>query len=336
MSIRGLCLAASLAAALATGACGGDDRDPEPTSGAIQTSTVLVPTTPGVATIPEQPTEFRVAFVNLLSPVALDAGDTEAGITFEERLDVLIAELNELQPDLVAFTEVSWTKAYGGAAERLQKGLRMEFTYARANPWYPGQSKEQSDQTAKLAGFDEGELVLSRYPILRAERKALNPRTSETEGRVALHVLIKVPAPVGELDVYVTHLTGGVEKTRQAQAADLMSYVWNTRGEGAALVMGDLSDPVDSATYQAIADRGFPEKVPLLGYVPAATCCRESVVGQQPPATARHDFIFAAEWQATSASIFGSVPRKRADGTLLYASDHNGVFAVFPLTAAPR
>ncbi|MBI5949161.1 MAG: hypothetical protein HY875_13555 [Chloroflexi bacterium] len=335
MSIRVAALAGLVAAVLAVAACGGDDNDVAPTVSRMQSSTVLVPATPGVATVPEQPTEFKVAFVNVLSPVALDSGDTEAGTTFDERLEILIAELNELQPDLVAFTEVSWTKAHGGAAERLQKGLRMEFTYARANPWYPGQTKEQSDQVAKLAGFDEGELVLSRYPILRSERRAVNPRTSETEGRVVLHVVVKGPAPIGELDVYVTHLTGGSDKTRQAQAADVMAYVWNTRGEGAALVMGDLSDPVESPTYEAIAGRGFPEVVPRLGQQPAMTCCRESVLGQQPPETERHDFIFAAEWQATSATIFGSVPRERADGTLLYASDHNGVFAVFPLTASP-
>lgn len=335
MSILGLLIVLAMGAMGMAVGCGGDgDGEPPPETPRTAAATGTI-TTPSPVSTPEVRTEFKVAFVNLLSPVALDTRNAEASDTFEERLDAVVEELSALEPDLVAFTEVSWTKANGSAAERLAKGLRMEFSYVRANPWYPGQTKEQSDQMARLAGFDEGEMVFSRYPILRTERLPLNPRTSETEARVVLHVVLKMPAPVGELDVYVTHLTGGGDKTRQEQAADLVAQVTKTRGEGAVLIMADLSDRAESPPYEAITGGGFVDMAPTLGGQPATTCCRATVLGQQPPATARHDFIFAADWRATSATIFGSVPGKRADGALLYASDHNGVFAVFPLAAAP-
>lgn len=320
---------------VAAAACRGDDAAPGDEAPTPLPSPTSIPyTQPNPADTSEAPTEFRVAFINLLSPVALDANDPLVGDTYEERLAIVIEEVKALSPDLVAFTEASWTTAHGSARERLITGLKMEYAYARANPWFPGQNQEQSDQTTKLAGFEEGELVLSRYPILRAERQSLNPRTSETEGRVALHVVVKAPAPIGELDVYVTHLTGGADKVRQAQATDLLSYIEKSRGEGAFVIFADISDPPGSATYQAFIDHGLTDITPLLGgSEPAATCCREALLGQQPPPATRTEFVFALGWPATSATIFASTPGKRSDGTLLYASDHNGIEVVFPLLA---
>ncbi|MGI8927073.1 MAG: endonuclease/exonuclease/phosphatase family protein [Tepidiformaceae bacterium] len=323
-------LLAAVLVALLVAACGGDDAGPVADAPSPVTTAAASPAATPTGDPPEPPTEFRVAFINLLSPISLDANDVVAAETFEERLTIVIEELKAFSPDLVAFNEVSFTTRLGSARERLLAGLKMEYAYTRANPWFQGQTQAASDLTAKQVGFDEGELVLSRYPILRAERHGLNPRTSETEGRAALHVVIKAPAPMDELDVYVTHLTGGGEKIRHAQAIDFLSFVANTAGKGPVLLLGDLSEASGSATHKVFIDRGLFEVVPMLGKDAVPTCCRESVVGQQPPPGLRTDFIFASGWEALSATIFASTPAKRADGTLLYASDHNGMLAVFP------
>jgi endonuclease/exonuclease/phosphatase family metal-dependent hydrolase len=311
--------------------CGEDSAvsDPVPVPAAVSPTP-----TPPITSVSQgqQPTELRVAFINLMSPIAVDANNAVAAQTFEQRLDALLEEIKAFNPDIVAFNEVSWTKANGSATERITKALKMEFQPVRANPWFPGQSKEESDKTAQQIGFEEGELVLSRYPILRAERKALNPRTSETESRAALHLVIRAPMPIGEMDVYITHLTGGGDRVRQAQAADFTAFVARTRGHGPALIVGDLGETPDGAAPATIVQAGFLDLVPVLApEISIATCCRDALVAEQPAVTARTDYIFARGLLATGLAVFGEKPKKQADGTLLYGSDHNGLFVTFSL-----
>jgi endonuclease/exonuclease/phosphatase family metal-dependent hydrolase len=318
-------------AVLLVAACGGDDYgyvDPTPVPTAQPNAVAVQPT----ADTTKVPTELRVAFINLMSPFALDENNPVADTTFDERMDAVTEELKAFNPDIVGFNEASVTKAHGSVAARLAKDLKMELQYARANPWYPGQSKEQSDAIARQIGFEEGELILSKYPILRAERKELNPRTSEIgEGRAALHAVIKVPGTLGELDVYITHLTGGGDKVRQAQAADFMSFVKATKGGGQVIVMGGMSDPVGSPTYEVYRAAGLHD---VFGKTPVTTCCRDSVLGQQAATVARTDYLMTQEWYASEYSLFGDKPKKRADGTWLYESDHNGLKAVLPISIA--
>ena len=328
----GAALALAILAALAAGSCGGPDPAPE---GTPQPATTPLSTPGTTGTVPagqgaELPTQFRVAFINLLSPLSLDVNNPAAAQTFDQRLEIVIEELRAFNPDIVGFNEASWTKATGSAAEKLAKALKMELQYARANPWFPGQTTEQSDETVKLTGFEEGELILSRYPILRYERKALNPRTSETgEGRAGLHVVVKGPGALGEIDVYITHLTGGDEKLRAAQAADFITFIGATRGAGPLLVLGDLNEAPGSAVQRAFLTAGLIDLAATRTDKPLNTCCREAITGEQPPLASRTDYIFASNWTLQSVDAFGLLPRKRADGVLVYASDHNGLEAAF-------
>ncbi len=329
-------LGLGLLAAAVAGSCGVTNDAP----GSTPSPATTPPATAGAAgtvtsgAAPEQPTEFRVAFINLLSPLSLDANNPAAAQTFDQRLDTVIEELRAFNPDSVGFNEASWTKATGSAAEKLAKALKMELQYARANPWFPGQTKEQSDETVKLTGFEEGELILSRHPILRYERVTLNPRTSETgEGRAGLHVVVKGSPPLGAIDVYITHLTGGDEKLRAAQTADFIGFIGRTRGQGPLLVLGDLNEPPGSAVQKAFLAVGLADVAATKTEDPLATCCRETITGEQPPLTARTDYIFASNWTLQGVGVFGQRPRKRVDGMLVYASDHNGLEATFSVPA---
>ncbi|MBE7519080.1 MAG: hypothetical protein HS107_07505 [Thermoflexaceae bacterium] len=330
---------AGIVIGLAASACGVNDspENPPPTA----THTPPASPTPGstlLAEPAETPTQLKVAFINLLSPLSLDANNPVAADTFAHRLDIIIEELRAFNPDIVGFNEASWTRATGSAAEKLAKALKLEFQYARANPWFPGQTQEQSDETVKLIGFEEGELILSRYPILRYERKALNPRTSETgEGRAALHAVVRVPGLPQELDVYITHLTGADEKVRAAQGADFTTFISATRGIGPLLVMGDLSEIPGGSVAKALVATGLEDVAAAFpGTVPVVTCCRAGIIGEQPALTTRTDYIFASGLPIESVGMFGLTPRKRADNTLVYASDHNGIAAVLRLPAPSR
>ncbi|MGH2611187.1 MAG: hypothetical protein ACRDHF_19065, partial [Tepidiformaceae bacterium] len=173
------------------------------------------------------------------------------------------------------------------------------------------------------------EVLFSRYKILRFERILLNPLSSELgEGRIALHAVIEAPEPLGEFNVFLTHLTGGGEVIRTAQAADLVKQMGDRSADRPTLLVGDLGDPVESTTYEVFRQAGFIDPA---WEQPLSTCCRTSVVGDQPDLTTRPDCIMALGFAAGSIQLFAQHPVTEQDGTKLYPSDHNGLFAVFSL-----
>ena len=340
--LLGLLAVAGILAAVAATACGGDsDQEPEPTRTATPgTPTPAVSATPSPTSVPLA--ELRVAFVNLQSPLTIDAEDPVAGDTFTDRLALITAELQSLNVDIVGFSEASDTDAHGSAITHLARELKMEVVYFRANPWRPGGSREQSDALVELQGFEEGGLLLvrsDRWPLAGdPQHVVLNPLTSELgERRIAIHLRVKAPAPVGEIDFYLTHLTGGGDAIRLAQAQDLAEWITQTRGTGPAILMGDFSEVPGSPAMTIFDEMAF---VDFLAERPTGTCCRETVVGEQPPLEMRTDYILASRWLPTSVTVFANRPGQRADGTLLYASDHNGLIAIFDLekyvTGLPR
>lgn len=329
----------AIAASAVLASCGGSDEAP-PSHWEQTPTAVLTVADAAPSETPQPPKEFRVAFINLnlYSPLTEAANNTIAGDTFDERLSIVIAQLKAFEPDIVGFNEASWTKEHGSAALRLAKELAMEPIYFRANPWYPNDPKEKSDALVKQVGFEEGELILvrsGRYPIVgnKTGQYVLDPRTSELgERRVALHVVVNGPPTVGEVDVYVTHLTGGGDRVRRLQAADFAVWVTKTRGTGPTIAMIGQSDASGVSTYEFYSNIGLHDAA---GKEPIVTCCRESVVGEQAPLTARNDYLMSDRWKPASWSLFGDVPALRADGTALYPSDHNGLMAVFPIPEEP-
>lgn len=319
-----------LAAAAIGTACGGDtpsDRFARPVETPEPTPT---PTPPAAEPTPV-PTEFRVAYLNLMSPIATDANDTSAGDTLEQRLQLVVEELRAYRPDLVGFAEATWTAQHGSVVAKLAAELKMEPLFVQANPWFAGRTEAQNRELAKQIGFEEGELVLvrsDRWVVQGATPTWLNPRTSETEGRAALHVRIKGPAAIGTIDIFITHLTGGGERLRGQQAESFAEFVRQQRTGGPLIVLADLSDPPGSPAYEAIMALGLHD--PLATSNPP-TCCRPGVIGEQPPPTRRTSFILSAGWQAAVAATFGDKPGSLPDGRPLYLSDHNGIWALFPV-----
>ncbi len=324
--------ALALGAALATAGCGAqgeDDGDvfvPQPTPSASPSPFVVTP----VAT--PEPAELRVAFINLMSPVGTDATNTVAADTFEARLNLVIEELKAFKPDIVGFNEATNTAAHGDAREKLATALKMEPFWLRANPWFPTQTRDQNDAIARQIGFEEGELVLvrsDRFPVIGGiDSHWINPRTSETEGRVAFHLKVRIPGEAGEADIYITHLTGGDESVKTRQAQSIAGFIRSSRGTGPAVLMGDLGTGPESPAYATLRDAGFDD-----AFAEAAipTCCRASVIGEQKPLALRTDFLLDAGWDPTEIGTIGDKPSKQPDGRELYASDHLGLFAVFPL-----
>jgi endonuclease/exonuclease/phosphatase family metal-dependent hydrolase len=320
---------AAIVAAIAVSRCGGDG-DPVDIITPPQTPTQIAPSTV-VAEPTPNPTEFRVAYINLMSPQTLDATNTVPSDTFEERMAIIVAELKEFRPDVVAFSEVSDSTLHGKAAEILWKELKMEKLYVRAKPWIAGADKATLATLREGLGFEEGELILyngNRFPNLSGEQKWLNPRTNEIEAPAALWLRFKGLGTLDDIDVFVSHLTGTDSRVRAQQAADFAAYIQAKRGKGPVIVLGDMGDGPDSPTLAALTSIGLEDE---FAGIPEFTCCRETVVGEQPVVTVRTDYMLVANWNPSVVDVFADEPAKRADGTLLYASDHNGISAVFPI-----
>jgi endonuclease/exonuclease/phosphatase family metal-dependent hydrolase len=323
------------------------------------------------------PSELRVAYISLGSPITLDENDTEAADTYADRLQLVIEELRAFDPDIVALSEVTWSQSTGNAAwTTLATGLGLEGKFARANPYYPGQTPEDSDTLRDLIGFEEGEAVLSRYPILQSRRHALNPRTSEHEGRIALHAVVRIPG-IGDVNVLVSRLAGD-EPTLQAQAADLERLIEDEGADLPTLVFADMGIAPDSPSIALFQSSGYADVVAGIGGgFNLATCCRDRLLipattipgtgtpllppgteddgngddeaseepvedetpdpgddAEAPPvggAMVRHSYILSNTWRATSVALFGTQAHARSDGSQLYPSYQNGLFAVIPL-----
>ena len=310
-------------------ACGEDDPiDIIPPPGS---PTATVPASAATAEPAVPPTELRVAYINLLSPLTLDETDTAPTQTFRERLAIVIEELKVFKPDLVAFSEVTWTAELDDAAAILARELAMEPLSVRTKPWSPAVSKEKNEELVKALGFKESELILVRGAVFvpaDGNQRWLNPRTSEIEGPGALWVRLKVPGQAQDVDVFLTHLTGADSAARARQAADFAQFITEKRGDGPIIVLGDLGDAPDSATVKALTDIGLAD---AFAGSPVQTCCRAAILGEQPAPTVRTDYLLTRGWTAAGMGALAHAPKATEDGTLLYASDHNGISAVFPL-----
>lgn len=280
-----------------------------------------------------EPTEFRVAYINLMSPLTIDETDTVPGDTYEARLQLVIAELKEFNPDVVGFSEATRTSTFGDTIDRLATELKMQPQAVHVNPGFAGQTEEQMRTLAQQIGWQENELILirgDRFPDLGATYKWLVPRTSDTEARRALHVKVKGPAETGDIDLFIAHLTGGGEEVRARQAQAFAAFIEAQRSANPLIVMADLGDGPDSETYQALRDIGLSDPWEDSDVL---TCCRVSVAGEQEPMTERTSFIFAAAWSPIEIDTFGETTTTTPDGTTVYPSDNLGLFAVFPLAA---
>lgn len=282
VSIRALI--AGVAAMLLFASCGGSSApratptpDPEatptPFDGAQPT-----PATP-ISTV-------RVAYLNLGSPLEWEE-DSPAWSSWEQRLDIAIGDLAPFNADLVGVSEAAWVRELGvHPVEKLVSGLGMEGSIlARANPWGWNTSRQESDAAVAELGYEEGEYLLSRHPILESKRYPL-PRVSVSEGRAVLHAVVKFPHPVGEVDVYVTRF-GGDDRVKEAQAVELVQIITGThKKERGLVVMGDLGAGPDSTVLEILKDPALGLSDAAFGTEPEfVTCCRANVVGMdEPPA----------------------------------------------------
>jgi endonuclease/exonuclease/phosphatase family metal-dependent hydrolase len=235
-----------------------------------------------------------------------------------QRLELIASEIRRRDVDIACLQEVPWTPHLGSAARYLAREAGMNHLTLRAN----------GNRWTIL--FEEGEAILSRYPLRRVIFRELLPRASLFEHRVVLQAT--AVTPWGELTIFVTHLTHGDPEVNRAQLASLRDHVAQAGGR-LSIVAGDLNatedvlqaaaaDWTDSYRVAHPGDRGF-------------TCCIDDLSARSGGTLSKRiDYLFLLS-RAEEIRIADS-RRVLAEPTWvgerwLWPSDHIGVLTTLSM-----
>jgi len=234
-----------------------------------------------------------------------------------ERLNLIAEEIRRQDADIVCLQEVPWTLHLGSGAQYLAERTGLNHVYLRAN----------GNRWTIL--FEEGEAILSRYPLRDVTFTELQPRAGFFEHRMVLGA--KAMTPWGDVRVFVTHLTNGAPEANRAQAASLMDFV-EASGEEPAVIAGDFNATEDSPQIQAMALQWTDAYGVLHADDEANTCCINDLsAGPTEPLEERIDYIFLA---AGAEHVLKVVKSQKvldqpfqSGGGWQWASDHVGLLA---------
>jgi endonuclease/exonuclease/phosphatase family metal-dependent hydrolase len=237
------------------------------------------------------------------------------------RLDLIAAGIHAQDADVVALQEVPWTLGLGSAAEYLAERTGMNHVYVRANG------------NRKAILFEEGEAILSRYPLKDPDFAELKPKAGFFEHRLLLRAI--VVTPWGDLPVFVTHLTHGDGKINRAQAATLMSLV-AAADAGPAIVAGDLNATERSPQIEIVTQKWVDTFRVAQPDDEGFTCCIEDLTrGPGEPLEKRIDYLFLVPGPRQCARVLSSQrvfdQPYRLENGWQWVSDHVGLLSAIEL-----
>ena len=242
-----------------------------------------------------------------------------------ERLAVIAGEIERLDADIVCLQEVPWAPPVGSAARYLADRTGLNHAYLRAN----------GNRWAIL--FEEGEAILSRYPLQEVTFMELRPRAGFFEHRMVLEVT--VATPWGDVTVFVTHLTNGDPEVNRAQADSLITFV-NSGVHDLAIIAGDFNATEDSPQIQFITQRAADIYRLANPQSEGLTCCVGDLTsGTTEPLEKRIDYLFLLadpqqEVRVADCQVVLDHPFRTAGGWL-WASDHAGIFTSLTMPDGP-
>jgi len=235
----------------------------------------------------------------------------------DARLEMIAAEIRRLDPDIVCLQEVPWH--WGSAARDLAHSTGLNYLYLRAN----------GNRWTIL--FEEGEAILSRYPLRDAAVTELQASAGPFEHRVALQAT--AVTPWSDLRVVSTHLTHGDPAVNEAQAASLIAFVAAGKTGAPAVVAGDFNAREDSPQIWALRAAGWIDTYRVAHPDdPGYTCCTDDLTEPDQALDKRIDYIFLlpgdGSLRVVDSRVILNLPASSGDGWL-WASDHAGLLTEF-------
>ena len=228
------------------------------------------------------------------------------------RIDLIARELQRLDADVVLLQEVPWTTRTGNVAELLARQLGYNYLYYRVNG------------NKNLILFEEGEAILSRFPLSDAVTTELKPRADFFDTRVALGAT--VDTPWSKVRLFVTHLTNKGVQPAGGQAESLRKFV-EANTNGPTVVAGDFNSTQDTTQIKELTNVWTDAYRAAHPGEQGPTCCIDNLnAGPDEPLEERIDYIFLAHWSGQSfrtQKVF-DVPFEM-NGGWQWASDHEGL-----------
>jgi endonuclease/exonuclease/phosphatase family metal-dependent hydrolase len=155
-----------------------------------------------------------------------------------KRLNVIVAEMRRLRPDVLCLQEVLQNPNLRNQAETLGDSLGCHVQFASVDG--PERPKRY------------GNAILTPHPVLFGESRNLAPAD---DYRAVAHVRFDWNGrPV---DAYSTHLHHTPEggSTRATQIRHLLAYVDSTRGDGPVVVAGDFNAELGTPEMKLVTER---------------------------------------------------------------------------------
>jgi endonuclease/exonuclease/phosphatase family metal-dependent hydrolase len=234
-----------------------------------------------------------------------------------QRLDLVADEIRRQGVDIALLQEVPWSRHLGSGAEYLALRTGLNYLYLRAN----------GNRHTIL--FEEGEAILSRFPLKNVSFVELRPCAGLFEHRAVLHAT--ATTTWGDVDLFATHLTTGEPEVNRAQVAFLQAFVAES-GVAPALVGGDFNATEDSPQVKTLAGEWVDTYRITHPNDRGSTCCIDDLShGPDEPLEKRIDYLFLvprggqgvevkSAWQVLDEPV-------RTINGWQWASDHIGVLA---------
>ncbi len=225
-----------------------------------------------------------------------------------QRRQVILRELEALQPDAIALQEVIQKPYVRNQAAWLAGKLGYDYQFVSTDP--PGRFKRY------------GNALLTRRPVLARGEHLLAPRT---DYRTVAHLRIDVDGQ--PVNVYATHLnersdaSGG--RIRGEQVADLLKFIAATSGDAPVVIAGDFNALVDAGDLSALRQRYGDSYGSVHVNNEVAQVSTLNRHYYQAPSRIDHIFFQQDQLVAREARLLFDQPY--AEGR--WASDHYGVWA---------
>ncbi|OEY99075.1 endonuclease [Stenotrophomonas sp. BIIR7] len=225
-----------------------------------------------------------------------------------QRRQVILRELEALQPDAIALQEVIQKPHVRNQAAWLANKLGYDYQFVSTDP--PGRFKRY------------GNALLTRRPVLARGEHLLAPRT---DYRTVAHLRIDVDGQ--PVNVYATHLNersdenGG--RIRGEQVADLLKFIAATSGDAPVVIAGDFNALVDAGDLSALRQR-YGDSYGSV-HVNNEVAQVSTLNRHYYEAPSRIDHIFFQQDQLVAREARLLFDKPYAEGR--WASDHYGVWA---------
>lgn len=229
--------------------------------------------------------------------------------SWDLRRELIVAQLRELNPDILALNEIHIPSQTGRWLQRAaSEGIGHKYALLQ-------QSKVGDDSRIQAEG------LLTRYAVI--ETASLDYRSHNCVAQVA-----RFEIDGRLLDVYVTHLIAArvEDSARQYQVEQLLEWVRTRDNADGSVVCGDFNAAPDQPSIRLMLNAFHPTQTEPTAFTPL----QEPDGSPTHPEWQRFDRCIDYIWVNEAIKIQASglcFDKPAPDSPLLWPSDHVGVWA---------